>query len=265
MEGSELKEFTTPPEVTEGAGGGALAMAKPAACDISPPGLDTLTLALPAAATRFAGTAAVTCAVLTNVVASADPFHSTVDAGAKYAPLTVSVKAGAPAVTDAGLTPTTTGVDGITVNVIGPVASPLGLVTVIGTAPAFTSRLAGTVALTCAASANVVSTAVPLQRTTQLAEKVLPVMTIATATPPAAAEAGASERMAGRGGSMARVTLLLSAPPGFRTEERRVGKECRSRWSPYHLKKKNNSRTTRAEGGRGGVECRYLAAISQTN
>ena len=22
--------------------------------------------------------------------------------------------------------------------------------------------------------------------------------------------------------------------PGFRSEERRVGKECRSRWSPYH-------------------------------
>src|ERR1035437_11189932 len=25
-----------------------------------------------------------------------------------------------------------------------------------------------------------------------------------------------------------------------RTEERRVGNECRSRWSPYHLKKKKN-------------------------
>src|SRR5256886_6196390 len=25
-----------------------------------------------------------------------------------------------------------------------------------------------------------------------------------------------------------------------RSEERRVGKECRSRWSPYHLKKKKN-------------------------
>src|SRR5256884_9494911 len=25
---------------------------------------------------------------------------------------------------------------------------------------------------------------------------------------------------------------------GVRSEERRVGKECRSRWSPYHLKKK---------------------------
>src|SRR2546426_12824801 len=26
--------------------------------------------------------------------------------------------------------------------------------------------------------------------------------------------------------------------PSHRSEERRVGKECRSRWSPYHLKKK---------------------------
>src|SRR5205085_12002675 len=26
-----------------------------------------------------------------------------------------------------------------------------------------------------------------------------------------------------------------------RSEERRVGKECRSRWSPYHLKKKDDT------------------------
>ena len=28
--------------------------------------------------------------------------------------------------------------------------------------------------------------------------------------------------------------FLWSAKPGRRSEERRVGKECRSRWSPYH-------------------------------
>ena len=28
--------------------------------------------------------------------------------------------------------------------------------------------------------------------------------------------------------------MLLSAKLGLRSEERRVGKECRSRWSPYH-------------------------------
>ena len=29
-------------------------------------------------------------------------------------------------------------------------------------------------------------------------------------------------------------TILAGAEPWFRSEERRVGKECRSRWSPYH-------------------------------
>src|SRR3989454_10011357 len=30
------------------------------------------------------------------------------------------------------------------------------------------------------------------------------------------------------------VDVILVAPKGPRSEERRVGKECRSRWSPYH-------------------------------
>src|SRR6266478_5540331 len=30
------------------------------------------------------------------------------------------------------------------------------------------------------------------------------------------------------------VAAALSESIGFRSEERRVGKECRSRWSPYH-------------------------------
>src|SRR5262245_64175819 len=35
--------------------------------------------------------------------------------------------------------------------------------------------------------------------------------------------------------------------PGERSEERRVGKECRSRWSPYHEKKKVLSNTSRTK------------------
>ena len=31
-----------------------------------------------------------------------------------------------------------------------------------------------------------------------------------------------------------RVALNIAAKAGKRSEERRVGKECRSRWSPYH-------------------------------
>src|SRR5438093_13611097 len=36
-----------------------------------------------------------------------------------------------------------------------------------------------------------------------------------------------------------------------RSEERRVGKECRSRWSPYHYKKKNLNEWIR-DTNRGG-------------
>src|SRR6266496_6251702 len=36
-----------------------------------------------------------------------------------------------------------------------------------------------------------------------------------------------------------RVLRELPRGAGRRSEERRVGKECRSRWSPYHAKKKN--------------------------
>src|SRR5688572_31611080 len=47
----------------------------------------------------------------------------------------------------------------------------------------------------------------------------------------------------------ARASLMISgrsrrkvaSPPVRRSEERRVGKECRSRWAPYHQKKKNTA------------------------
>ena len=48
-----------------------------------------------------------------------------------------------------------------------------------------------------------------------------------------AAEAAYSP--AGKGAALAKLTQLRSAvKPDDRSEERRVGKECRSRWSPYH-------------------------------
>src|SRR3712207_9099181 len=54
--------------------------------------------------------------------------------------------------------------------------------------------------------------------------------------------AGGAERrrQAARLGPRARRRGRGAARPfaGARSEERRVGKECRSRWSPYHYKKK---------------------------
>src|SRR3712207_7448448 len=35
------------------------------------------------------------------------------------------------------------------------------------------------------------------------------------------------------------VDVVVAGSQKARSEERRVGKECRSRWSPYHSKKKN--------------------------
>ena len=55
------------------------------------------------------------------------------------------------------------------------------------------------------------------------------------------ATSGSAEHADGRGGSVENVAFSLE--PGScvvlcgkltRSEERRVGKECRSRWSPYH-------------------------------
>src|SRR3712207_9287058 len=35
-------------------------------------------------------------------------------------------------------------------------------------------------------------------------------------------------------------SVLICTSNALRSEERRVGKECRSRWSPYHYKKKSH-------------------------
>src|SRR2546423_7227503 len=40
---------------------------------------------------------------------------------------------------------------------------------------------------------------------------------------------------------------LIACRALLRSEERRVGKECRSRWSPYHLKKKRKKMLGKVE------------------
>src|SRR5947208_16659508 len=45
-----------------------------------------------------------------------------------------------------------------------------------------------------------------------------------------------------------KTTLARALARAVRSEERRVGKECRSRWSPYHYKKKKQHVDARCEG-----------------
>src|SRR2546425_8747231 len=54
----------------------------------------------------------------------------------------------------------------------------------------------------------------------------------------AATAAGALARSPRRSAMAAAAAAVTSSTPTTRSEERRVGEEWRSRWSPYHLKKK---------------------------
>jgi hypothetical protein len=85
--------------------GGAGLMVNVAAFDKPPPGLSTVTLALPGEAISLAGMAALSWVALTKVVVTAAPFHSTTDPFTNPAPFRVSVNAGPPAIAELGLRP----------------------------------------------------------------------------------------------------------------------------------------------------------------
>src|SRR5690348_18254607 len=57
------------------------------------------------------------------------------------------------------------------------------------------------------------------------------------------------------------MTSPASSSAISRSEERRVGKECRSRWSPYHLKKKRKLLRRDAAGNLGQPAGRRGASL----
>jgi len=63
----------------------------------------TVTEAVPGVAMSAAGTVALSCVALTNVVASGLPFQFTVEVETKFVPFTVSVNCGPPAAAQFGL------------------------------------------------------------------------------------------------------------------------------------------------------------------
>src|SRR2546426_12630865 len=52
--------------------------------------------------------------------------------------------------------------------------------------------------------------------------------------PPRSRSRGAIPRGGGPKTSLTAAPSAITIGPAMRSEERRVGKECRSRWSPYH-------------------------------
>src|ERR1017187_2722591 len=92
MAGRKLAALRMPSELVAGVG---RAIAKVRVLD-GPPSLSTVTVAVPLAAMRGAGTAAVNWVALTNLVTSGAPFHCTVEVAANPAPARVRVKAAPP-------------------------------------------------------------------------------------------------------------------------------------------------------------------------
>jgi hypothetical protein len=83
-----------------------------------PPGLRTVTLAVPWPAIKLADTEAVNCVPLTYVVGSADPFHCTIDPATNPEPFTAIVNIGPEAVEEPGFKPLMDGLLPRTVNAV---------------------------------------------------------------------------------------------------------------------------------------------------
>ena len=86
--------------------GTGLLIVKACPAEVPPPGaeLSTVTVTVPPSRRSPAAIDAVSCAVLTNVVARSAPFHRTTDVETKPLPLTVSVNGAPPAVVLDGAT-----------------------------------------------------------------------------------------------------------------------------------------------------------------
>ena len=122
----------------------------------------TVTVAEPAAATSEAGTWAVSCVALTKVVASDEPFHSTVAPEVKFEPETVRANALLPTVVEVGDREVRAGGEaGRMVKTAGKPGLALGLTIVMLAVPGVAMSEAGTWAVNCVELTNVVTSGVP--------------------------------------------------------------------------------------------------------
>jgi hypothetical protein len=133
------------------------------------------------------------------MVASAAPFHSTVEEGTKPVPVTSSVCVADPATTLAGSTAAITGGGLLMVKFAGADVPPpgAGLNTVMAATPPSARSAAGTVALRELSVENVVAISVPFQRTADPLTKAEPETAIESCAAPAIVVAGVTLLMVG--------------------------------------------------------------------
>jgi hypothetical protein len=185
-------------EVNTGVG---LVTAKGVGALVPPPGAGfcTATAVAELPAIAVAGSVAFNSVALTHKVASAAPFHSTVEEGTKPVPVRSSVCAADPATTLAGSTAAITGGGLLMVKLADAELPPpgAGLKTVIAAVPPSARSVAGTVALSEVSVENVVASAVPFQRTADPLTKPVPETAIESCAAPAVVVTGVTLLMVG--------------------------------------------------------------------
>lgn len=151
----------------------------------------TATAAVPALSTNAAGTTAVTCPLLTNVVASAEPFHNTCASFAKLLPLAVNTNCAAPAVTAAGEIDASVGAEPAPLPTVNDTAEEVpppgaGVCAVMASVALLAKSPANNAILICVGETYVVTRFEPFTLPTVLGVKFDPVKTTVCAGEPAA-------------------------------------------------------------------------------
>src|SRR5262245_54459415 len=204
--------------------GFACSIEKAAALEVPPPGagLNTVTLAVPAAVRSPAGIAAVSWVPPMNVVVRFAPFQRTTDPLTKFVPVTARVKAGEPTADEEGLRLVIVGV-GLVATIVKETALEdpppgAGLNTVTVAVPVVPISSAEIAAVNCVLLTKVVGRFSAFQRTTDPLTKFVPMTARVKAGEPAVAVAGSREVIVGTGlvgaGPITKFTGLEVPPPG---------------------------------------------------
>ena len=191
--------------------------------DVPPPGLGFTTVidAVPAVATRDAGTVAVSCVEETKLVARGAPFQFTVEVETKLVPFTVKMKSALPAAIQVGLIEVVVGTGLLIVNVTEFDVPPpgAGFTTVTDAVPTVATFAAGTIAVSWVEETNVVVKGEPFQLTVEAGEvetKLVPFTVKVNWPLPAMVDVGLIEVMVGFAAS----TVLAVAADRTRTSDK---------------------------------------------
>jgi hypothetical protein len=198
---------------------GVLAIVNVCALDVPPPGVGFTTVidAVPAVATREAGTVTVSCVEEEDVGVRLVPPNLTTELETNLVPVTVNVKSVLPAATQFGLIEVVVGTGLLMVNVTAFDVPPpgAGFTTVTDAVPALAIRAAGTVAVSCVALTNVVVSAVPFQFTVEPETNLVPFTVNVNCAPPAVAEVGLIDVIVGTGLLMVMTSVAVPVPPAL--------------------------------------------------